>query len=231
MPRNFLELTLVDADSAVTRRVGVEELVIAGWTGRDRAAVEKHIAELEALGVKRPSTAPVYYRASASRLTTSASVEMLGDQSSGEVEFVLLQTARRLWVGVGSDHTDRDVETYDVAVSKQLCDKPIAPQFWAVEDVEDHWDRLVLRSWIRENGTRVLYQEGPVTAMLPPRDLLQGLSGSPHGLREGTVMFCGTLAAHGGVRPSDEFTFEIHDPVRDRRIGHGYRIDGLPRVR
>jgi hypothetical protein len=228
--RNVLELTLLDAGSVATRPVVVDELVIAGWTGRDRAAVEKHIAELEALGVQRPSTAPVFYRVSASRLTMAGSVEMLGDQSSGEVEFVLLQTAGRLWVGVGSDHTDRDVEAYDVAVSKQICDKPVAGTFWALEDVEDHWDRLVLRSWILEEGTRVPYQEGAVTAMLPPRDLLQRFA-ADGALREGTVMFCGTLAARGGVRPSAEFTFEIADPVRDKRIDHAYRIDILPRVR
>ena len=230
MPRNVLELTLIDADSVATRRVAIDELVIAGWTGRDRHAVEKHIAELAALGVQRPSSTPVFYRVSAPRLTTAESVEMLGDKSSGEVEFVLLKTAGRLWVGTGSDHTDRDVETYDVAVSKQLCDKPLAPQFWALEDVEGHWDRLVLRSWIVENGARVLYQEGAVTAMLPPRDLLQRFAGGG-ALTDGTVMFCGTLAAHGGVRPSAEFTFELADPVRERRIGHRYRTDVLPRVR
>ena len=230
MPGNVVELTLVDARSATARPVVIDELVIAGWTGRDRAAVEKHIVELEALGVQRPSTTPVFYRVSASRLTTAASVEMLGEQSSGEVEFVLLQTAGRLWVGVGSDHTDRDVEAYDVAVSKQICDKPVAREFWALEDVEHHWDRLVLRSWVMEGGTRVPYQEGAVTAMLPPRDLLQRFAGGG-ALREGTVMFCGTLAAHGGVRPSAEFTFEIADPVRDKRIDHTYRIQILPRVR
>jgi hypothetical protein len=230
VPRNVLELTLIDAGSASTRRVAIDALVIAGWTGRDRAAVEKHIAELEALGVQRPSSTPVFYRVSAPRLTTAGSVEMLGDQSSGEVEFVLLKTAGRLWVGVGSDHTDRQVETYDVAVSKQICDKPVAPQLWAFEDVADHWDRLMLRSWILENGTRLPYQEGAVTAMLPPRDLLQRYTGDG-ALPDGTAMFCGTLAARGGVRPSAEFTFELEDPVRDRRIAHGYRVDVLPRVR
>jgi hypothetical protein len=230
VPRNVLELTLVDAATVATRRVAIDELVIAGWTGRDRAAVEKHIAELEVLGVQRPSSTPVFYRVSAPRLTTAESVEMLGDQSSGEVEFVLLKTAGRLWVGVGSDHTDRDVETYDVAVSKQVCDKPVAPHFWALEDVEAHWDQLVLRSWIVEKGARVLYQEGAVTAMLPPRDLLQRFAAGGT-LREDTAMFCGTLAARGGVRPSSEFRFELADPVRGKRIDHGYRIDVLPRVR
>lgn len=230
MPRNTLELTLSRAGSVSKRSVAIEQLVVAGWTGRDRATVEEHIAELEALGVQPPSGTPVFYRVSAGRLTTAESVEMLGDESSGEVEFVLLQTTGLLWVGVGSDHTDRDVETYDVAVSKQLCDKPVAPLFWAFEDVEAHWDELILRSWIVENGIRVPYQEGAVTAMLPPRDLLQRFAGSSE-LSEGTVMFCGTLAAHGGVRPSAEFTFELADPVRNERICHGYTISKLPRVR
>jgi len=230
VPGNVIELTLVNARSATARPVVIDELVIAGWTGRDRAAVEKHIVELEALGVQRPSRTPVFYRVSASRLTTAESVEMLGEQSSGEVEFVLLQTAGQLWVGVGSDHTDRDVETYDVAVSKQICDKPVAREFWALEDVEQHWDRLVLRSWVLEGGTHVPYQEGAVTAMLPPRDLLQRFARGGV-LHEGTVMFCGTLTAHGGVRPSAEFRFEIADPIRDKRIDHTYRIHILPRVR
>ena len=30
----------------------------------------------------------------------------------------------RIFVGLGSDHTDRKVETYSVTVSKQMCDKP-----------------------------------------------------------------------------------------------------------
>ena len=38
------------------RNVQVDRLVIAGWTGRDKPALEKHIAELEALGVKRPAS-------------------------------------------------------------------------------------------------------------------------------------------------------------------------------
>ena len=150
------------------RNVQVDHLVIAGWTGRDKAAVEKHIAELEALGVKRPATTPIFYRASAARLTTDDSIEALGEASSGEAEFVLLQHGGRLWVGAGSDHTDREVEKYGVSVSKQMCDKPIAPAFWAYDEVAPHWDKLMLRAYIAENGERTLYQEGPVTAMLDP---------------------------------------------------------------
>ena len=37
------------------REIEIARLVIAGWTARDRAAVDHHIAELAALGVPPPS--------------------------------------------------------------------------------------------------------------------------------------------------------------------------------
>jgi hypothetical protein len=207
--------------------VRIDQLVIAGWTGRDKAAVEKHIAELAAIGVKRPPSTPVFYRASAARLTLDDEIEVLGETSSGEVEFVLLQHAGRLWVGTGSDHTDRQVETYVVSVSKQMCDKPIAPEFWPMVAVAPHWDRLMLRAFISENGKRTLYQEGAVTAMLDPLVLIDKFAGKD-GLAEGTLMFCGTLSARGGVRPSDVFEVELDDPALGRKIARRYAIRKLP---
>ena len=165
-------LTLHSGPNARRADVMVDQAVIAGWTGRDPAAVEKHIRELEALGVKRPATTPIFYRVSAARLTTDETIEAVGESSGGEVEFVLLQHAGRLWVGAGSDHTDREVESYGVTVSKQMCDKPLAPVFWLYNEVAPHWDRLLLRSHVIEDGKRALYQEGGVTAMMDPRALL-----------------------------------------------------------
>jgi len=42
------------------------------------------------------------------------------------------------------------------------------------------------------------------------------MAGSP----TNTLMFCGTLAAKGGVRPTGHFGFELEDPVRQRKIAH-----------
>jgi hypothetical protein len=203
-----LPLVLHNKTGPTRRNVQVDHLVIAGWTGRDQAALEKHIAELEAIGVPRPATTPIFYRASAARLTTDDSIEVLGAASSGEAEFILLRHGGTLWVGTGSDHTDREVEKYGVSVSKQMCDKPIAPEFWPYDEVAPHWDKLMLRAYVSENATRSLYQEA--------------------GLGEGTLMFCGTLAAHGGVRPADSFEFELDDPVLARKIQHRYRVHNLP---
>ncbi len=229
VPGKDLTLRLETRSSMRNSVVLIRELVIAGWTGRDRDAVQRHIAELEALGVKRPSTTPVYYHVSAARLTTAPSIEVVGEESSGEVEFVLLQWEGLPWVGIGSDHTDREVETYNVTVSKQMCEKPIAPMLWALSDVADHWERIFTRSWVEENGRETLYQEGPVSAMLPPRELAQGYFGA-EGLSEGSVMFCGTHAAHGGIRPSQSFRFEMVDPVLNRSISHAYTVRTLPLV-
>lgn len=222
-----LNLVFHGPEGAAETSVTVSQAVIAGWTGRDTAAVEKHVKELEALGVKRPATTPIFYRVSASRLTTDDEIETTGEESSGEVEFVMLKWAGKLWLGVGSDHTDRQVETYGVTVSKQMCDKPIGQDFWPFDAVRDHWDKLILRSHTVDGGKRALYQEGPVTAMLDPLDLI-GRYTQGKGLPDGTLMFFGTLAAHGGIRPSERLELELHDPVLGRSVKHGYSVTTLP---
>ena len=207
----------------------IQQLIIAGWTGRDRAAQEKHIAELELLGVTRPAATPVYYRASSARLTTAESIEVIGNDSSGEVEFVVLRIEGALRIGVGSDHTDRKVETYNITASKQMCDKPVCRDTWSLDDVIDHWDALVLRSWRVDSSGRHLYQQGNVSAMLHPRELIAGYAergGGP--FHEGFAMFCGTLAAIGGIQPAARFEFELEDTVLQRRLSHGYDVRTLP---
>src|SRR5665647_95393 len=190
-----LTLILQNGSDAQPQEVPVAQAIVAGWTGRDPAAVEKHIIELEAIGVRRPASAPIFYRVAAARLTTDKAIEATGNSSGGEVEFLLLCHGGRLWVGVGSDHTDREVEKYGVTVSKQMCDKPIASEFWAYDEVAPHWDQLILRSYVVEDGKQSIYQEGSVSAMLHPQALLSRLGGDG-ALCEGALMFCGTLSAH-----------------------------------
>ena len=218
----------VDAQDATTPLTpAIEQAVIAGWTGRDPVARDKHIAELEAVGIARPASTPIYYRASARRLTQEDSIECCGGDSSGEVEFVLIGWQGRIFVGAGSDHTDRKVESYSVTVSKQMCDKSIAPELWELEDVIDHWDRMVLRSFAWIEGKRVLYQEGTLDAMLPVKELLaRGFEDGK--LPDGCAMYGGTFAAKGGIRPADRFEYELEDPVLKRTIRHGYDVIALP---
>ncbi len=202
----------------------IDELIIAGWTGRDQAAMEKHIRELEDIGVPRPKTTPIFYRVAASLLTTNETIQVSGPHSSGEVEFVLHRHDDGLWVGVGSDHTDRKAETLGISLAKQLCGKATGPDLWRYDEVRPHWERLRLRAHAWIGGERQLYQDGPVTAMRDPEDLM----GRYGALKPGTVMYCGTLAAQGGIRPAEAFEMELEDPVLKRSIRHRYRIVALP---
>jgi len=200
--------------------MAVRELVIAGWTGRDEVALRRHIRELEEIGVKPPKTTPIFYRVAGSLFTHADAIQVSGPDTSGEVEFVLIAGPEGLRVAVGSDHTDRKAETIGVSLSKQLCAKPVSAESWRYDEVKPHWESLVLRAW----ADGALYQEGPVTAMRSPEDLMQRYGG----LEAGMAMFCGTLAAKGGIRPAKKFSMELDDPVLGRKLRHEYAVEALP---
>ena len=208
-------------------RVGVSDLIVAGWTGRDIHAVEEHIAELAALGVARPSTVPCFYRVGKNLLTAEQDLDVCGSDSSGEVEFVLVSAPEGIFVGVGSDHTDRKVEAYRVTVSKQMCLKPIGRELWRHADIEGHWDALLLRSWVIRAGERMLYQQGSVTRMRTPGDLVACYLGHASDLPTGSVMYCGTLAVLGTIESGEAFEVELEDPVRRRFLRHRYTTRSL----
>ncbi len=128
------------------RQVEVEfnTLIVAGWAGRDMAAIEHHIEELAAIGVPRPSSVPLYYRIADNQLTQKETVQALGEDSSGEVETFVFSVDGEMYVSIASDHTDRKLETYSVAMSKQVCVKPVATSAWRLADVADYWDELII---------------------------------------------------------------------------------------
>jgi hypothetical protein len=200
-------------------------LIVAGWTGRDEAALRHHIEELAAIGVPRPSSVPVFYRNSLNNIMQTGRLEVLGPDTSGEVEPVLVALADGLWIGLGSDHTDRKAETMGIALSKQLCGKVMGPSLWRFDEISAHWDRIMIRSHAVIGGARTLYQEGPLAAMRHPDDLIARW-GKP--LAPDTVMFCGTLGAQGGIRPATRFEMELEDPVLKRRMTHAYDVVDLP---
>lgn len=199
-----------------------DRLIVAGWTGRDRAAVDHHIEELAAIGVPAPSTVPLYYQCAPALLTQEPEIQVLGHETSGEAEPFLMRMDGLLWIGLASDHTDRALETLSVAASKQICAKPVADRLWSLDDIEPRLDKLVLKSWILENGDWTAYQEGTLSSILPLRQLITGAE-----LVDGSAMLCGTLPAIGGVRPASDFRMSLIDPERDQAIDWRYRSSNL----
>ena len=206
----------------------IDHLVLAGWAGRNQASVEAHIRELEALGMPRPSRTPIFYRAASSLLTTGTRIQVVGEDTSGEVEFVIVPRDDGLWIGLGSDHTDRALETTSVALSKQMCAKVVAPTLWRLDDLAPHWDSIALRSWAHRGGKRESYQEGTLAALMRVEDLLARYEREGERLAVGGALFSGTIATVREIAPADEFEMELSDSVLGRRLQHRYRIETLP---
>src|ERR1044072_9255142 len=81
-----------------------ETLIVAGWTGRDEASLRHHIEELAAIGVPRPSSVPVFYRNAVNNVMQTSRLEVLGPDTSGEVEPVVVVLDEGMWIGLGREH-------------------------------------------------------------------------------------------------------------------------------
>lgn len=205
--------------------IDIQHLIVAGWTGRDDAAVKHHIAELAAIGVNPPSQVPLFYRVSAKLMVQGPIIQVLGNTTSGEVEPVLVRAGGTTWLGLGSDQTDRALEVVSVAASKQACPKPVSNQLWPLDDVAGHLDDLILRCHVQENGNWGLYQEGTLASILPLPDLAQRAA-----MGDNSAMFCGTLGAIGPVRPAPAYRMDLIDQALNRSLALEYRVQCLPVV-
>jgi hypothetical protein len=143
--------------------------VVAGYTGRDAAAVQHHIDELAAIGVAPPPEVPMFYTVDAATVSSLPALATAGTQTSGEIEPLYIRHDGRYYLGVASDHTDRALETIDIAESKRACPKPAASVVVPVADLAAFsLDYARARSWV--DG--VLYQEGTLSSLRTPADVV-----------------------------------------------------------
>lgn len=202
-----------------------EVVIVAGFTGRSRAEVEAHVAELRDQGVPVPEAVPSFYVVPPAMLTQDPGVTVAGANTSGEAEIALITVGDRRLVTLASDHTDRTVETIDIALSKRVCPKPIATEAWDYAAVQDHWDDLVIRSWIDEDDGSTLYQSGSAAELLTPLEIDDAV---PFRARPGSyVLLTGTLPAIGPIRPSHRFTARLSDPTSGAEIDLSYEVTEL----
>ncbi len=206
----------------------VQELLLAGYSGRSQEDIREHFKELEDLGLTPPEETPILFKVSPYLATTGNRVAVQNSETSGEVEFVLLLESDATYVTCGSDHTGRSFEQYSIPASKQMYPKFLADRIWVYEDVRDHWDRLILRSWAYTDGERVAYQDSSLSAILEPETLIETAARRMGMGREGTVLMSGTIPTlTGGMVYADRMEFELEDPVLDRKITHAYDIEIL----
>jgi hypothetical protein len=205
----------------------VERAFNGGYAGRDQESVWKHVEELAEIGVPAPTRVPTLYALGNNLVTTAGTVQVQHDRTSGEVEYVLLMGDGEVFVTVGSDHTDRDLETSSVERSKQAYPNILAPEAWRYEEVAGHWDQLVLRCWVTRDGVRELYQEATLAALLQPDFWFETMEELLGGRPRNVVFMSGTIPAMTGIVYADAYEMELHDPVRGRSIRHSYNVEIL----
>lgn len=203
------------------REIELEAVIVAGYTGRDRAAVMHHIDELAAIGVKPPERVPMYWQFPPWLAMQTPTMVVSGRHTSGEAEVVLIVDGSDVFVALGSDHTDRAAESIDIALSKGVCPKMLSAEAWRADAVADRWGELVLRSFIDEGHGETPYQDGRCDSLTPPLELLAGL---PFERPARFAMLTGTVPVIGDLRPAQAFRAELVDPARDRALTLSYRI-------
>lgn len=169
--------------------------VVAGYTGRDAAAVQHHIDELAAIGVAPPPAVPMFYPVESVTVSPAAALDVAGEKTSGEIEPLYIRHGGRYYLGIASDHTDRHVETLDIGDSKRACPKPVAGTVVAIPELESlSLDECRARSWV--DGR--LYQDGTLDKLRTPANVV-GLLLERSDIGDGDfVCLGGTLPVIGG---------------------------------
>jgi len=219
-------ITGVHAQQEVS--LDIRGVVLCGYTGRDQEAVKKHIEELQQEGIEPPPSIPMYFPKPPGGIAQTAVIDVQGSETSGEIEYVLIADKGSLYVGLGSDHTDREMERLDILKSKQVCPAPVSQEMWNYNEVKDHWDSIEIRSWVTKAGERMLYQESTLATMLVPEDLIDLVGKRVNGTLDGMVILSGTPPVlKGEMVYADRFEGELYDPVLKRKITIDYSIKAI----
>jgi Protein of unknown function (DUF2848) len=196
-----------------------------GYTGRNKEKTFLHIKELAGIGVPEPEEIPSLYPVRQSSLTQNGTLEVLGNQTSGEAEIVLIfgNKPEEIYVTVGSDHTDRSLETIDINKSKQVCDKPFAKKAWKLDRIVGHWDKLELSSRIYVNGKWEDYQQDTIESIIPLQEIKDYLSRKKVSFTN-SIVFSGTVPLLDGFKYGEKFRMTFTDPVLEDKIVSEYEI-------
>jgi hypothetical protein len=226
-----LELEVVSGNRSETLQFKVKRMINAGYVGRDRQAVADHIEELRREGVPPPPSVPMIFPVLCHNITTADKIEVVGRKTSGEVEFALLLNSGNIFVGVGSDHTDRDIERHSIIKSKQVCPNVISKQVWNYDDVKSGWDDLILQSKVKltDGDEAILYQKAPLGSIISATELMDLVKSKMiDGMDEGLVLFSGTLPVlTNEIIYSSHFRCELIDLRLDRALACEYQINTL----
>ncbi|OLR64393.1 MULTISPECIES: DUF2848 family protein [Peptoniphilus] len=205
-----------------------DKVYVIGYAGRNMEKTQEHIDELEReLGVKPPKRIPTIFEVSKEIVTQDTELKFVGEQTSGEVEYIILIKNGRIYITVGSDHTDRGLESVSIFKSKQVCLKPIAKEIWDYDDIKDHWDSIKLVSSQVINGKEIEYQNDTLASILPVEKIITELK-ERVGNIENSIIYSGTVPLVDGFKYGNKFNSKMVDDVLGKTINLNYEINVIP---
>lgn len=210
------------------KHIKVDSVYCIGYTGRNKEKTMEHIKELAEIGIPEPLEVPTLFPVRTSSLNQVNKIEVLGGDTSGEAEIVLIfgDSKDDVFLSVGSDHTDRSLEAVDINKSKQVCDKPCASKAWKVDSVISHWDELELSSQVYTNGSWLEYQKNPISSIISLEEIQNYLQNKKVELKN-SVIFSGTVPLLNGFKYGDKFKMQLTDPVNSEYIETYYDIKDI----
>jgi Protein of unknown function (DUF2848) len=223
-----LRFSVASASGTEEVAVPVRAVLNFGYAARDQRAVREHVAELAERGIPGPATIPSLYGVLPDRVTTGATIRVVGARTYAEVEYALVLAPDGRWLlTVASDHTDALVEEADVARGKGITPDVLAPTAWWLDELAGRTDALRL-TCEQLDGTARTVQDGPLSALLAPETLIETLTRRLGRAPEaGTVVLSGTIDGHPEPG-AGRWRIAIEDPDGARRIEHEYAVDVVP---
>lgn len=200
----------------------IKNLMVVGFSGKDVEKTMEHIHELEKEGVKCPSEVPVPYQCDPQIVTRKEIIDVIGPKTSGEAEYLILCHEGKFYIGIGSDHTDREMEAVSIHKSKQVCLKPCSMEFWDYEEVKDHLPQLRLISTQVVDGKEIDYQNGVAGDLLPFDVIIEKVQKEVP--LEDCLIYTGTVPLLNGFRFGEQFSARLVDDQLGRELSLTYKI-------
>ena len=170
-----MKFLLMTKDGAQEKEINYDQVFAIGYAGRN---MEKTMEHIRGAGGTARSSGPEENSDDISVRHVSADpgkdLHFIGEKTCGEVEYVMVVTGGKLYIGLGSDHTDRELEGMSVPKAKQICAKPIGTILWDYEEIKEHWETIKLYSYQTVDGEEILYQQGTLADIMDPGMILEG---------------------------------------------------------